>query len=82
MRAQLISISEASRLLGKARETIMKAAEGLDAKPGPKNTKLYNANALFMAVYCGNECARLWEGDDMFWRGEFDFPDETPICDE
>jgi len=56
----------------------MKAAEGLDAKPGPKNAKLYNANALFMAVYCGNECAQLWEGDDMFRRGEFDFPKETP----
>jgi len=54
----------------------MKAAEGLDAKPGPKNAKLYNANALFMAVYCGNECAQLWEG--MFRRGEFDFPKETP----
>jgi hypothetical protein len=34
MRSQLISISEAARLLGKARETVMKAAEDLDAKPG------------------------------------------------
>ena len=73
MKAKLISISEAARLLGKARETVMKAADGLDSKPGPKNAKLYNANALFMSIYCGNERALYWEADQRFWadqRGE------------
>ena len=54
MKAQLISISEAARLVGKARETVMKAAQGLKAKPGPKNAKLYDANALMMSIDCGN----------------------------
>jgi hypothetical protein len=44
----------------------MKAAEGLDAKPGPKNAKLYNANALFMSIYCGNQRAIWWEGSRGF----------------
>jgi hypothetical protein len=49
----------------------MKAAEGLQAKPGPKNAKLYNANALFMSIYCGNQRAIWWEGDQAFRLGEF-----------
>ena len=70
MKAKLISISEAARLLGKARETVMKAADGLDSKPGPKNAKMYNANALFMSIYCGRERALLWEGNERFWADE------------
>ena len=69
--AQLISISDAARLLGKSRETVMKAAAGLDSKPGPKNAKLYNANALMMSIYCGNARALCWQSDENFWRGEF-----------
>jgi len=53
----------------------MKAAQGLDFKPGPKNSKLYNANALFMSIYCGNQRAIWWEGDDAFRRGEVEFPE-------
>jgi hypothetical protein len=64
MRAQLISISEAARLLARR-------AEGLEAKPGPKNAKLYNANALFMSLYCGNQRAIWWQADEAFRRGEF-----------
>ena len=55
----------------------MKAAEGLEAKPGPKNAKLYDANALFMSVYCGNQRAIWWQADDAFRRGEWDLPDST-----
>ena len=39
----------------------MKAAEGLEAKPGPKSAKLYNANALFMSIYCGKQPATWWQ---------------------
>jgi hypothetical protein len=72
MKPQLISISEAARLLGKARETVMKAAAGLDPKPGPKNSKLYNANALFISIYCGNQRAIWWEQEQRFWSDERD----------
>lgn len=60
----------------------MKAAQGLDSKAGPKNAKLYNANALFMSIYCGNERALLWEGNERFWRGEFEFPKSDAPEDE
>jgi len=69
--AQFISISDAARLLGKPRETVMKAAAGLDSKPGPKNAKLYNANTLMMSIYCGNERALYWQSDQKFWQGDF-----------
>ena len=55
---------------GKARETVMKAAAGLESKRGLKNSKLYNANYLMMSVYCGNERALCWQSNDKFWRGE------------
>jgi hypothetical protein len=71
VKARLISISEAARLVGKARETVMRAAQGLKSKSGPKNSKLYDANALLMSIYCGNERAIWWEGDEAFRRGEF-----------
>jgi hypothetical protein len=70
VRAQLISISEAARLLGKARETVMKAAQGLTSKSGPKNAN--DANALMMSIYCGNQRAIWWEADEAFQRGEFE----------
>ena len=70
MRAQYISISEAARLVGKARETVQKAAQGLDSKRGPKNSKTYNANALFMSIYCGNQRAIYWQANDNFFRGQ------------
>jgi len=70
-KAQLISISDAARLLGKARETVIKAAAGLESKGGPKNSKVYNANHLMMSVYCGNERALCWQSNEKFWRGEF-----------
>jgi hypothetical protein len=41
-----MSIAQAIRLPRKARETVMKAAAGLESKRGPKNSKLYNANHL------------------------------------
>jgi hypothetical protein len=82
MKAQLISISEAARLVGKARETVMKAAQGLKAKPGPKNAKLYDANALMMSIYCGNQRAIWWEADDAFRRGEFEIDSILPPSEE
>jgi hypothetical protein len=70
-RAQIAGAVLAARLVGKSRETMMKAAAGLDSKPGPKNAKLYNANALMMSIYCGNQRALYWQADQKFWRGEF-----------
>jgi hypothetical protein len=49
----------------------MKAAAGLKSKRGPKNAKLYNANALMISIYCGNERAICWQHDDEFRRGEW-----------
>jgi hypothetical protein len=72
MKAQYISISEATRLVGKARETVMKAAAGLKSKRGPKNSKLYNANALMMSIYCGNQRAIWWQQDHEFWHREWE----------
>ena len=63
MKPQLISISEAARLVGKTRETVARAARGLTAKAGLKGCKNYNANHLLMSIYCGNERAILFEGD-------------------
>jgi hypothetical protein len=44
---QHISISDAARLLGKNRETIAKKVHGLPSIPGPKNSKLYDADAMW-----------------------------------
>ena len=71
-KGELISISAASRLLGTDRATLMKAAVGLTAHPGLKNSKLYDARALMMSYFCGNERARLWEGDWQFRNGEWE----------
>ncbi len=60
-KAQLISISQAARLTGKARDTVIKAAAGLRSRHGKKNAKLYDANSLLMGIYCGNDSAMLWE---------------------
>jgi hypothetical protein len=63
-KAQLISISQAARLTGKARATVIKAAAGLRGRRGKKNAKLYDANKLMMGIYCGNESVILWELDE------------------
>jgi hypothetical protein len=60
-RAQLISISQAARLTGKTRNTVIKAAAGLRSRHGKKNAKLYDANSLLTGIYCGNDSAMLWE---------------------
>jgi hypothetical protein len=71
MKAPLLSISEAARLTGKARETVMHAARGLKFEKGPKNSKRYNANALLTSIYCGNQRAIDWEQEEAFKRGEW-----------
>ena len=71
MKAPLLSISEAARLTGKARETVMRAARGLKFEKGPKNAKKYDANALLTSIYCGNEAAVDWEAEEAFKRGEW-----------
>ena len=68
MKAQLISISEAARLIGKTRGTVAKAAQGLIAKPGPKGSQLYSASSLMMSIYGGNERAQLFEGNLLAWE--------------
>ena len=70
MKAPLLSISEGSRLTGKARETIIRAARGLKFEKAPKNSKRYNANALLTSIYCGNQVVIDWEEDEAFRRGE------------
>ena len=59
--AQHISISQAARLLGKNRETIKRKVEGLDYKVGAKGAKLFDADELMYAVYCGNEAVWIAE---------------------
>ena len=60
--AQHISISAAARLLGKNRETIAKKVQGLPSVVGPKGAKLYDANDLMIAVYCGRDDAfTIWD---------------------
>ena len=54
-KAQRISASQAARLLGKPRSNIMYAVHGLDTTPGPKNSRLYDANELMIAVYLGRD---------------------------
>ena len=71
MKAQLISISEAARLVGKTRGTIARAARGLTTKAGPKGSKLYDANVLLMGIYRGNEAALLFDGDRAFWEDQW-----------
>jgi hypothetical protein len=46
-----ITISEASRLSGKTRETVAKAARELPVREGPGNAKLYLGQDLFNALY-------------------------------
>ena len=50
---KLISISEASRLTGKDRKTVKKAAEGLESFPGPKNSMRYRSTQLLQRLYVG-----------------------------
>ena len=50
-----ISISEAARLLGKNRETILKKGRGPASIPGRKNARLYDADADMRAVYLGRD---------------------------
>lgn len=51
--ADWISISDASRLTHKTRETVSRAARDLPARDGPGNAKLYEAHRLFQALYVG-----------------------------
>lgn len=67
MKAQLISLSQAARLTGKSRSTLIQAARGLKWSRGPKNAKQYDANALLMSLYCGNHRALSWEQDRDMW---------------
>jgi hypothetical protein len=46
-----ITISEGSRLSGKTRETVAKAARELPVREGPGNAKLYRGQDLFNALY-------------------------------
>ena len=54
-KAQRISASQAARLLGKPRSNIMYAVHGLDTTPGPKNSRLYDADELMTAIYLGRD---------------------------
>jgi len=77
MRAELISISAASRLTGKCRNTIERAARSLGFKHGPKNCKLYLASELFEQLYCGYSNAAYWEQEaTLKWQQKngFEFP--------
>jgi len=51
--ADWISVSDASRLTRKTRETVSKAARDLPARDGPGNSKLYEAHRLLQALYVG-----------------------------
>src|SRR5262249_5094554 len=46
-----ITISEASRLSGKTRETVAKAARELAVREGPGNAKLYKGQDLLNSIY-------------------------------
>lgn len=53
MNRPLLSISEAGRLTGKARETVRIAARSLKGEPGPKNSTLYDSTQLLALLYLG-----------------------------
>ena len=77
MRAELISISAASRLTGKCRNTIERAARSLGFKHGPKGSKLYDANELMEQLYLGYTNATYWEQEaTLKWQQKngFEFP--------
>jgi len=52
-----ISISAASRLTGKHRSTVSKAASDLQAFPGPKGAWLYDSRELLQRLYVGSDGA-------------------------
>ena len=53
--AQRISISAAARLLGKNRETIRRKVDGLPSIKGDKGARLFDADDLMYAIYCGSD---------------------------
>jgi hypothetical protein len=55
MKHPLISISECSRLTGKTRETVSRAAGGLPSHPGPRNATLYDSTKLLARLYVGED---------------------------
>jgi hypothetical protein len=55
MKHQRISISEASRLTGKTRETVSRAARDLPSHPGPRNATLYDSTMLLARLYVGED---------------------------
>ena len=61
--AQHISASQAARLLGKPRSTILNKVHGLETIQGPHNSKLYDADELMTAVYLGRKYF-IWIEDD------------------
>jgi hypothetical protein len=65
LKAQLISISEASRLVGKTREMVANAARILEPRKGPRGAKLYDASELMRALFYGENQRVVFELDRM-----------------
>ena len=64
MKHPLISVSKASRLTGKTRETVSKAAQDLPSFVGPKNARLYDSATLLVRLYV-DEDGELTRGEAM-----------------
>ena len=65
-KAQLISISQAARLTGKARDTVIKAAAGLRSRRGKKNAKLPADKKAVRIIAIGNKLSFRFEIDQSY----------------
>jgi hypothetical protein len=77
MKPQLISVSEASRLVGKTRERVAIAARVLTPKPGPRGAKLYDAAELMNSIFYRENDRTVFELDRMMRERELSNDDDN-----